>query len=69
MGPIKEEFVKIRVTADQKRALMEAAANEGIELSTWLRILGLRAAGVLPPAGGAAKSKPKPSSRATRGGR
>jgi hypothetical protein len=38
----------MRVTAGQKRALTDAAARDGLELSTWLRQLALRAAGALP---------------------
>jgi uncharacterized protein (DUF1778 family) len=39
----------MRIPADQKAALVEAAAREGLELSAWLRQLALRAAGLLPP--------------------
>jgi hypothetical protein len=45
---IKEEVVRMRVTGLQKRALMDAAQREGLELSAWLRQLALRAAGALP---------------------
>jgi uncharacterized protein (DUF1778 family) len=38
----------MRVTADQKRALVKAAEREGLELSQWLRQLALKAAGALP---------------------
>jgi hypothetical protein len=38
----------MRIPADQKAALIEAAAREGLELSAWLRQLALRAAGLLP---------------------
>ena len=44
----KDDVVRMRVTAEQKDALVEAAAREGLELSAWLRQLALRAAGVLP---------------------
>jgi len=40
----------MRVTAEQKLALTQAAATAGLELSQWLRQLALRAAGVLPGA-------------------
>jgi uncharacterized protein (DUF1778 family) len=41
----KDELIKIRVTADQKRLLVKAAKSEGMdEVSTWLRALGLRRA-------------------------
>jgi hypothetical protein len=32
------------VTEEQKRTLTEAAEREGLDVSTWLRFLGLRAA-------------------------
>jgi len=38
----------VRITAEQKAALIAAAERDGLELSTWLRQLALRAAGVLP---------------------
>lgn len=38
----------LRVTAEQKQALMDAAGRDGLELSAWLRQLALRAAGALP---------------------
>ena len=40
----KEESIRIRVTEEQKRVLTEAAEREGLDVSTWLRFLGLRAA-------------------------
>ncbi len=43
-GKRKETSIRIRVTAEQKRILAEAAEREGLEVSTWLRSLGLRAA-------------------------
>jgi uncharacterized protein (DUF1778 family) len=45
--PRKDEVVRMRVTVEQKDALNEAAAREGLELSGWLRQLALRAAGVI----------------------
>lgn len=45
---LKDDVVRMRIPADQKAALIEAAASEGLELSAWLRQLALRAAGVLP---------------------
>jgi len=45
---IKDEVVRMRIPAEQKQALVDAAAREGLELSAWLRQLALRAAGVLP---------------------
>lgn len=44
----KDDVVRMRVTAEQKRALEETAAREGLDVSAWLRQLALRAAGVLP---------------------
>jgi hypothetical protein len=38
----KEEAIRVRVTADQKRALADRAAREGLDVSAWLRSLGLR---------------------------
>ena len=46
--PLKNAVVRMRIPAEQKQALVEAAAREGLELSTWLRRLALRAAGLLP---------------------
>lgn len=43
----KDDVVRMRIPADQKQALIEAAGREGLELSAWLRQLALRAAGVL----------------------
>lgn len=43
----KDEMVRMRISAEQKRALVEAAARDGLELSAWLRQLALRAAGLL----------------------
>jgi uncharacterized protein (DUF1778 family) len=40
----KEESIRLRVTEEQKRVLTEAAEREGLDVSTWLRSLGLRAA-------------------------
>jgi hypothetical protein len=45
---LKDAVVRMRIPADQKQALLEAAAKDGLELSAWLRQLALRAAGVLP---------------------
>jgi uncharacterized protein (DUF1778 family) len=41
----KEQLVQIRVTAEQKRIMTEAAERVGLDLSSWLRQLGLKAAG------------------------
>jgi uncharacterized protein (DUF1778 family) len=48
--PLKDDMVRMRVSAEQKRALAEAAERDGLELSAWLRQLALRAAGALPEA-------------------
>lgn len=39
----KEELIRVRVTADQKSAFVEAAEKEGLDVSSWLRRLGMRA--------------------------
>lgn len=41
---MKDQNILIRVTAEQKRALVAAADRAGLELSSWLRALGLREA-------------------------
>jgi len=46
----KDGVVRMRISTDHKRALEQAAARDGLELSAWLRQLALRAAGVLPSA-------------------
>jgi uncharacterized protein (DUF1778 family) len=40
----KELIVRIRLTADQKELLAEAAAKVGLDLSGWLRFIALREA-------------------------
>ena len=45
---LKNDVVRMRISAAQKQALADAAEREGLELSAWLRRLALRAAGVLP---------------------
>jgi hypothetical protein len=40
----KVDLIRIRVTEDQKKMLSEAAEADGMDVSTWLRWLGLRAA-------------------------
>ena len=40
----KEQLVQIRVTVEQKRIMTEAANRVGLDLSSWLRQLGLKAA-------------------------
>lgn len=48
---LKDDVVRVRIPGEQKQALQEAAAREGLDLSAWLRQLALRAAGVLPVGG------------------
>jgi len=48
--PLKDDVVRMRISAAQKQALAEAAGRDGLELSAWLRQLALRAAGILPEA-------------------
>jgi len=43
----REETIQIRVTAAEKVALAAAAKRAGLELSAWLRSLGVRAAAPL----------------------
>jgi len=45
---LKDDVVRMRISAEQKQALTAAAAREGLELSAWLRQVALRAAGLLP---------------------
>lgn len=40
----KEEIVPVRMTAEQKAILIEAAERHGLGVSTWLLTLGLREA-------------------------
>ena len=41
----KDELIQLRVSGEQKRTLVQAAQAAGLELSAWLRSLGLREAG------------------------
>lgn len=50
-GARKEDSIRIRVTEEQKRALVEAAGREGLDVSYWLHSMGLKATGqMLSPA-------------------
>ena len=49
---LKNELIQIRVSADQKQALKDFAEREGLDLSSWLRRLAFREAGMLPQAKG-----------------
>lgn len=40
----KEDLVRLRVTREQKDLLVAAATRAGLELSAWLRLIGLREA-------------------------
>ena len=40
----KDDSIRLRVSADQKRALVEAATRDGQGVSAWLLFLGLREA-------------------------
>ncbi|MGZ5440930.1 MAG: plasmid mobilization protein [Thermoanaerobaculia bacterium] len=44
----KDDVIRMRVSSEQKTAIMAAAERDGLELSAWLRQLALRAAGALP---------------------
>jgi len=48
--PLKDDVVRMRISAPQKQALSEAAERDGLDLSVWLRQVALRAAGVIPEA-------------------
>jgi len=51
--PVKDDVIRVRVTSEQKSAIVAAAEQDGLEMSAWVRQLALRAAGVLP------ESRPK----------
>ena len=40
----KGDLVRVRVTAEQRRLFAEAAARAGLDVSAWLRMLGVREA-------------------------
>lgn len=46
--PLKDQLIQIRISADEKQALADVAARDGLGLSAWLRRLALREAGLLP---------------------
>jgi uncharacterized protein (DUF1778 family) len=48
--PLKDAVIQLRIPAEQKQALTDVAAREGLELSAWLRQAALRAGGLLPEA-------------------
>lgn len=45
---LKGEVVRLRISREQKAALVIAAMRDGLVLSSWLRRLALREAGLLP---------------------
>jgi uncharacterized protein (DUF1778 family) len=40
----KEDSIRLRCTAEQKRILMEAAEKAGLDVSSWLRMIGIERA-------------------------
>jgi uncharacterized protein (DUF1778 family) len=44
----KDSQIKIRLTESQKQTLVRAADRAGLELSSWLRAVGLQAAAEKP---------------------
>jgi len=40
----REDIIRIRVTASQKKRLAQAAKAAGLDLSAWIRAIALRAA-------------------------
>jgi hypothetical protein len=45
---LKDDVIRVRVTSEQKEALVDRAARDGLELSGWVRQQILRAAELLP---------------------
>ena len=45
---MKDSEVRFRISTVDKAALVAAAERDGLDLSSWVRRLALRAAGVLP---------------------
>ena len=44
----KDNEIRVRVTLAQKISFKEAAQRDGLEVSSWLRSLGVRAAALKP---------------------
>ena len=44
---LKHDLIQIRVTAEQRKKLRAAAESTGLDLSSWLRMIGLKAAAEL----------------------
>jgi len=40
----KDEFIRVRVTADQKSKMKVAAERTGLDISSWMRMVALKAA-------------------------
>jgi len=40
----KEDFIRVRVDKDQKRQIQQAADRVGLDLSSWVRMVALKAA-------------------------
>lgn len=60
---MKDQNILIRVTTEQKRTPVAAAERAGLELSSWLRSLGLREAqrtGASEDGGDDVEPTPKP---------
>jgi predicted DNA binding CopG/RHH family protein len=47
---VKDEMIRFRASTEEKRALEETAQREGLPLSSWIRRVLLREAGLLPEA-------------------
>jgi len=41
---LKQDLIQIRVTAEQRQTLKQAADRAGLDLSSWMRMVGLKAA-------------------------
>jgi len=41
---LKQDLIQIRVTAKQRYTLKQAADRAGLDLSSWMRMVGLKAA-------------------------
>jgi hypothetical protein len=44
----KDDVLRVRLTPAQREGINAAAARGGLDASTWVRLLALRAAGMLP---------------------
>jgi uncharacterized protein (DUF1778 family) len=41
---LKQDLIQIRVTSEQRQILKDAADRSGLDLSSWMRMVGLKAA-------------------------